>query len=127
MKQILSICISILVLIGTFSDAFVYLTFKLNQDKIADELCINLDEPELMCKGKCFLDDQLAKINATQSDEKGQTPVKFEKKDIPFFFKSNKLEAIASSSYFKSTERPVLADIISYETHLKGVFHPPQV
>ena len=118
---------SLLVLIGTFSDAFIYITFKLNQDKIAEELCINLDEPELMCKGKCFLDDQLARINTSQPQKVGQTPVKFEKKDIPLYYKSNKSEKINLSCFLTPQWQPNETQVASYEIHLEGVFHPPKV
>ena len=126
MKKFFFICISLLVLIGTFSDAFVYITFKLNQERIASELCINLDEPELMCKGKCFLNDQLTKVNTPPKNEKGQVPIKFEKKDIPLYFKSEKSESISRSTFLDSTEMLTCVDATSYEKHLKGVFHPPQ-
>lgn len=126
MKSIFSFSMSLLVLIGTFSDAFVYITFKLNQDKIAEELCINLDEPELMCKGKCFLDEQLIKVNPIQSSGNKQTPPKFEKKDIPLFFKSSKPQNTQTSILNKHNWQPNQVSIIDYDKHLRGVFHPPQ-
>lgn len=125
MKSLFSISMSLLVLIGTFSDAFIYITFKINQDYIAQELCINLDKPEVMCQGKCFLDDQLAKVNTNQPT-KNSTPPKFEKKDIPLFFKkhSSQNEVLAR---LNKKNPPVLREItVDYEKHLKGVFHPPQ-
>lgn len=117
---------SLLVLIGTFSDAFIYITFKINQDYIAQELCINLDKPEVMCQGKCFLDDQLAKVNTTPANQDHQTPTKFEKKDIPLFYKTNKAENLTTYSSSKPTWKSYQVAIYYYEKHLLGVFHPPQ-
>lgn len=126
MKSLFSIGMSLLVLIGTFSDAFIYITFKINQDYIAQELCVNQDKPEVMCQGKCFLDDQLARVNTSQPT-RNTTPPKFEKKDIPLFFKKNSSSNEILACLNKKKQPTITEDLFDYEKHLKGVFHPPQV
>ncbi len=37
--------------------------YVVNQDYIAEFLCVNKDKPMLNCNGKCFLSAQLAKEN----------------------------------------------------------------
>lgn len=55
-----------LILWPVWRTGLVYAWFKINQDYIAEELCINRDKPELSCAGKCILN---SKLNATQSNE----------------------------------------------------------
>lgn len=38
-----------------------YIEFALNQDYIAEFLCINKDKPKLECNGKCYLAQELKK------------------------------------------------------------------
>ncbi|MFD2726099.1 hypothetical protein [Hyunsoonleella rubra] len=38
-----------------------YVEYVLNQDYIAEFLCINKDKPKLQCNGKCYLAKQLEK------------------------------------------------------------------
>ena len=37
----------------------IYVNFKLNQDFIAEVLCINKDKPVSNCNGNCYLSKQL--------------------------------------------------------------------
>ena len=40
-----------------------YVEYVLNQDYIAEFLCVNKDKPELKCHGKCHLAKQIEKQN----------------------------------------------------------------
>lgn len=44
-----------------------YVEYMLNQDYIAEFLCINKDKPKLACKGKCHLAKQLEKQQENDS------------------------------------------------------------
>lgn len=41
----------------TLRDLTTLVLFNINQDFIANRLCINRDQPLLLCKGSCFLND----------------------------------------------------------------------
>lgn len=43
-----------------------YVEYALNQDYIAEFLCINKDKPKLQCNGKCHLAKQLEKQQESQ-------------------------------------------------------------
>ncbi|WP_165870315.1 hypothetical protein [Albibacterium bauzanense] len=53
-------------LIG-FQQAIIVMHFKLNQDTIEQEFCINKDKPELQCHGTCYLKKQLQQKEDTES------------------------------------------------------------
>lgn len=40
-----------------FRDLTTLVLFNINQDFIASRLCINRDQPMMLCKGSCFLND----------------------------------------------------------------------
>lgn len=50
-----------------FQSAVIQMSFDINQQYIANALCINKSKPMLNCEGKCYLKRQL-----TESSEDGQ-------------------------------------------------------
>ncbi len=59
LRKVLSFLLLGAFLLPQFSTVWILLRFKLNQEHIAETLCINLDEPETLCSGKCYLFSQL--------------------------------------------------------------------
>lgn len=49
-------------------------SFKLFQDQIAEKWCINKFEPDLMCFGQCFLDQQLSDLNGKNQQQSSIIP-----------------------------------------------------
>jgi hypothetical protein len=95
--------------------------FQVNRDYIARILCVNKDEPELSCKGHCYL-----KRNLKLADEKQEAlPESTEKSktEIPVFLIS---EACFHSQpellHCPSNFPPVKTSIAGYQT---PIFHPP--
>ncbi|WP_314243167.1 hypothetical protein [Empedobacter tilapiae] len=44
--------------------------YLVNYDKISNEYCINIERPELMCNGVCYLKEQISKtIHDEQNDD----------------------------------------------------------
>ncbi|MCH2192587.1 hypothetical protein [Kordia sp.] len=96
--------------------------YVINQDYIADFLCINKDKPELECNGKCYLAEQLKK--ASEEKEKNLPAIQMEEYpigsiDFSFF--------LSEKPYIKST-----TNNIGYCNHYKfaylsRVFHPPSI
>ncbi len=57
-----------------------YLDYYLNYNYISNVLCINKDEPELQCNGKCHLTQELSKANeATNPNDKSIPHIEFDK------------------------------------------------
>jgi len=59
-----------LLLVNISSPISVYLSYQLNKEYIATELCENKDRPELACNGQCVLMKKLQQINRQAQDEK---------------------------------------------------------
>ncbi len=93
MKQLLSI-----VLLSVFAASIIrpvlpFLEYIIDYDYIVEVLCINKEEPELQCNGKCHLKKQLA-IAAEEDipEEKRLPEVAFEKFPT-LFFETSKSES----------------------------------
>ena len=74
-----------------------YVEYVLNQDYIAEFLCINKEKPELQCKGKCHLVKELEK---QQENEPNSLRVSLENYPIGFvtIFKINPFQSFIVST-----------------------------
>lgn len=61
MKHIVLIALTGLYCLTFLKSLSPYMDYALNQEFIAEVLCVNQDKPELQCNGKCYLKDQLEK------------------------------------------------------------------
>jgi hypothetical protein len=68
-KSAIAIFVLCCLMLTNFSTMFIFSAFKLNQQYIASNLCVNRSMPELQCNGKCYL---LKKIKQAEEKEKKQ-------------------------------------------------------
>lgn len=61
MRKVFSITMTLLFLLVSFQQALIIVHFKLNQQNIEQEFCVNKAKPELQCRGKCHLKKELEK------------------------------------------------------------------
>jgi hypothetical protein len=79
-NQFFGIFFYLLYLLAMVRPVMPIIEYYANYDYIANVLCENRDKPYLECNGKCYLDDQLAKVNHTDHDHKSTIPqIDFEK------------------------------------------------
>ena len=71
MKKILVILLTLFIFIQPLSKVWIFVSFKINQDYIAKNLCENRAKPILKCNGKCQL---MKKLKQADKDEEKQTP-----------------------------------------------------
>ncbi|OXB10231.1 hypothetical protein B0A81_04280 [Flavobacterium plurextorum] len=65
MRKVFSITMTMLFLLVSFQQALIIVHFKLNQQSIEQEFCVNKAQPKLQCHGKCHLKKELEKSDAT--------------------------------------------------------------
>lgn len=65
MKKVFSILMATLILLITFQRGLIVIHFKLNQDYIEKNYCVNKTKPKLQCHGKCQLKKELQKTSDT--------------------------------------------------------------
>ncbi len=55
----MSIFLALLILLQGFGKTWIILSFRLNQESIAKNICVQRNKPNNQCKGKCHLKKQL--------------------------------------------------------------------
>ncbi len=120
LKHIISTILILSVLSFQFSDLLVYISFKINQDYIAKNLCVEKDIEGSTCKGCCQLKKKLEK-NTEQKEQ--VPPVQNNKQNIDFF----------TLNYLPNNYFPVLLEItksflsrLNNYKFLSSIFRPPK-
>ncbi|WP_225035628.1 hypothetical protein [Winogradskyella sp. SM1960] len=83
MQKVFSYIMTFIFLFVVSQQAVVIMHFKLNQQAITIELCINKDKPELKCNGKCYLSKELQDTEPSDSEKIMNT------KNLDLAFESN--------------------------------------
>lgn len=103
----------------------ILLDFRINQDFIAEFLCVNKEEPITMCSGKCYLADQLKKADE-QEQKQGPHNPKDRLEVIHYHYdlaadlslfaaaQQTKLQAIGQASHYSSS-------------FISKIFRPPEL
>jgi len=121
LRQLAIILFITLILGPSLSRTWILLDFKIHQGFIASVLCINRDEPTVMCNGTCYLTQQLA-----ENEQREDTP----------FYGAEKFEliyALDQQECRKSSTTLAFSNIIPFHyrevssNYLEEVFHPPAV
>lgn len=104
---------------------FPILDYAVNYDYIASELCENKSQPQLECKGKCHLKNELGK--ASDNDSSSST----EKKNFPTGIDLLFIEKINSFDFNLVIESILKKDILRRNLYshfnIKLLFHPPNL
>lgn len=119
-----TILMSFLILLTSSRDVVTYVSFYLNQDFISQNLCENRYKPEVMCHGKCVLNDSIAE---NHEKENNKTPIPQQEERSVFILPS--IEITPKVHSFQNFKK----DLIAYRTkfyafeYLQEVFHPPSL
>jgi len=104
-----------------FSELLVYISFKMNQDYIAKNLCIEKDVEGSTCKGCCQLKKRM---NEQQESKKDLPPEMSGKQNIDIINQS----AICWFIYFPDSEDVFGVEDDHYFFGITNqIFHPPKV
>ena len=123
LKLFYAIAISLVLLFSSFSNANIYLNFKVNQAEIAATLCIKKEIKDNTCKGKCYLAKQLKK--AAEQEKKESNLLK-EKQEMVYTFSTT--EYTIQSFGDASLNTLFLSDYSDKPISVSNaIFHPPLV
>jgi len=122
MKKWSAIILVILLVFNTFNEYSIFVSFKLNQNKLTELFCINKDKPELKCNGKCHLSTV---IESNQENEESPYSNTNETREASVLF----IELI--KPYNLNALEQKNSTVFKYifplkENDLKSVFHPPK-
>jgi len=66
-----SILYLVVILLYLLRPLLPYIEYMINRDFIVKNLCVEKDNPENTCNGKCYLHEQLNKISEQKNDDRG--------------------------------------------------------
>ncbi|MEN8115412.1 MAG: hypothetical protein ABFS16_00415 [Bacteroidota bacterium] len=120
MKQIFSVILVFSILSLQFSELLIYVSFKLNQDYIAKNLCVEKDVEGSTCKGCCQLKK---KVTDQQEQKKDLPPTQTGKQDINLYSQTDGFQL----SFSPSGRLLKLKPQKSYKFRVNySVFRPPK-
>ena len=99
-----------------------YVEYVINQDYIAEFLCINKDKPKLECNGKCQLVKELEK----QQDNEPFTSLRISMENYPIGF-VNILEIKKNKVLNLSVNHNFTYKVLYDFCLLNSEFHPPEL
>lgn len=122
-KNIAAFSLVLLVLIKMMGMPIAWLSYAVNKDFIASELCVNKFKPALHCNGQCILMKKLAKAN--ESNESKETKADSKSPGIDF------IEHIRSYSFEVNTNIVVTYNLFKSNEYAfafqSSIFHPPGI
>lgn len=96
MKKIILTILALIILLQPFSKMWVYVSFKINQNYIAQNLCENRTKPAMRCGGNCLLMRKLKKVD---NDDQKQTKQNLKQK-VEVLFCNNLLFSKNQNLYY---------------------------
>lgn len=123
MKLLYSIIISTLLLLPSFGNVVIYLTFKVNQDEISKTLCVKKEVKNNTCNGKCYLAKQLKK--AAEKEKQESSSVK-EKQELVYTQTASNYNFTPITTIEK-TRMMVSRYCEKSKSIAVSIFHPPLV
>ncbi|MCV2485161.1 hypothetical protein OD917_09520 [Flavobacterium sp. SH_e] len=121
MKKVFSITMTILFLLVSFQQALIVVHFKLNQNAIEKEFCVNKAKPELQCHGKCHLKKELQ-----ENEKNSDLELRSIGKKIDIALISNIEFAVFISKEINSNKTSIYKESVLLEPCLE-IFVPPPI
>lgn len=102
---------------------WIVLSFKINQEYIAQNLCEKRDEAITMCYGTCYLKKELKK---TEERNTQQLPSTLKLKFETLYFSEYKLQMPFAENIIVQKDYNSFYHFKNSDSALQGVFKPPQ-
>lgn len=122
MKKITTFFLLIVFVFQSTSNFWIITSFYINQDYIAENICINRFDKIPVCYGKCYLSKQLR-----ENDKKEQKLPNIKEKEIQLFYYHDfyfTINKVTDNSY--CIHYPQYRPEFFTEEYLYSVFHPPK-
>lgn len=101
----------------------IWIDFKINQDFIAQVLCINKDRPMSSCNGRCYLSEQLKKV---EEEKKQTSSSEKEKLKLVYCYFKVSFDLSFHTPYFIKKLNPVGVDEFYLYSFITTIFRPPK-
>ncbi|MCB9202511.1 MAG: hypothetical protein H6604_05635 [Flavobacteriales bacterium] len=124
MKYVVALTLIIIFSLPSLQKIWIVIDFKINQDFIAEVLCINKEKPEKHCNGKCYLAKELEKSD--EENDKKQ-PKEVSKKKIEFNFICPDFQIDLPRKSRITKKKFYTFKNIPISSYSEELFHPPEL
>jgi hypothetical protein len=125
LKRAFAILMVTVMILPVLTRIMILIDFKINQEFIADVLCINKDEPVLMCSGKCYLSEQLKKVEG-QEEKQAPTSNK-ERLEVIYYFSYSSFNSLKDAFHHLGKLQPAYKNELHPSIFVANIFHPPKL
>ncbi len=125
LKKAFSILMITAMMLPNLKKVGILIDFKINQDFIAEVLCINKEKPMSTCNGKCYLSEQLKK--AEEQEEKQAPTNKKERLEVIYCYSENLSDFLPFIDDYKSKLKPAYENEFYHSSFIPDIFHPPKL
>mgnify|MGYP001182219611 CR=1 FL=1 len=112
------------ILLPNLTKIGILIGFTINQEYIAEVLCINRDKPASTCQGKCYLSQKMKKA---EEPDKEPIPTNFQER-LQVVFNEVKNTVSIWSQLIQSDNQTVISQQNNFysSSYTADVFHPPK-
>lgn len=104
----------------------VFIDWKINQARITELYCVNKNNPMMHCNGKCYLSQQLKKIEADYEQSKAPfNPKNLKATEVLLFIENFVSNPIEIQHFKKQTSKGGIYKESTNQLYLSPCFHPP--
>lgn len=104
---------------------WIFVSFKINQEKIAETLCVQKEVKNNTCQGQCHLRKQLDKA---EEEEKKQAPSsQKDKYEVLYCYSSKLFDFLRTPQIYTTNAKVVYHTDFSLSTFISDIFHPPKL
>jgi len=128
LKQTLAIFLLITLSWQILFKTVYFAYWKINQNYIIENFCVNKDKPKMHCNGKCHLSKQLEKVDETKQDKSKFPTEIFKFKYVDnFIFKDFQI-SYKNNYYSKNKLKFCFPKSFSLSNgYLKEIYQPPEL
>ncbi len=101
----------------------ILIDFKINQDFIAEVLCINREKPMSTCNGKCYLSEQLKKVE--EQEEKQAPASQKERLEVVYYYIKSSFDFLFYTDCTANKLNPACVDEFYTSSFIADIFRPP--
>jgi hypothetical protein len=123
LKKIVVILLTLLVFLQPLSKVWIFVSFKINQDYIAKNLCENRAKPILKCNGKCQLMKKLKQ--ADKEDEKLTPQTIKEKLEVLYCLNQSNFNVSQKLNFEVKKQSFFGYKFQNYSSFQSNLFRPP--
>lgn len=106
--------------------SIIYGCYELNKEHITNTYCVNINEPVLMCSGKCYVNDIIAE-SSTEDGTQAPLPAVEDLRPIIPFFTENTCCAATIAVRDGQPLPAIFTENLHHRLYAASIFKPPQI